>query len=199
MFEIETSINDLLNELKLGNLPDPIIYQYYKRLNNRVIVINEEIGTDLLETAILPLMEMDDDSGKPIEIIINTIGGSVYDGFSLVDIIEKIKTPLTIHIMSTAASMGLLIAMAGKNNPNVKTVCHPFSVGLLHSGSQYIEGTTHAVKDAFNFSQHYEEKIKEYILSHTNIDKNLYDMIERKEYWMDSDEMFRLGIVDKII
>ena len=145
-------------------------------------------------------MEMDNDgTNKPIEIFISTIGGEIYSGFNFVDQIEKAKSPVIIHIMSMAASMGFLIAMAGKNNPNVKTVCHPFSVGLLHSGSQYMEGSVHAVKDAFDFSQHYEDKIKDYILSHTKIDEDLYAKIERKEYWMDADEMKRLGIVDEII
>lgn len=176
------------------------MYQYYKCLHNRQIIINEQIGDNLLETAILPFIQMDSDgSGKPIEIIISTIGGEIYNGFNFIDQIEKAKTPTTIHIMAMAASMGFLISMAGKNNPNVKTVCHPFSVGLLHSGSQYMSGSAHSVKDAFNFSQHYEEKIKNYILSHTKIDEDLYEKVERKEYWMDSDEMMRLGIVDEII
>lgn len=176
------------------------MYQYYKCLHNRQIIINEQIGDNLLETAILPFMQMDNDgSGKPIEIIISTIGGEIYNGFNFIDQIEKAKTPTTIHIMAMAASMGFLISMAGKNNPNVKTVCHPFSVGLLHSGSQYMSGSAHSVKDTFNFSQHYEEKIKNYILSHTKIDEDLYEKVERKEYWMDSDEMMRLGIVDEII
>lgn len=176
------------------------MYQYYKCLHNRQIIINEQIGDNLLETAILPFMQMDNDgSGKPIEIIISTIGGEIYNGFNFIDQIEKAKTPTTIHIMAMAASMGFLISMAGKNNPNVKTVCHPFSVGLLHSGSQYMSGSAHSVKDTFNFSQHYEEKIKNYILSHTKIDEDLYEKVERKEYWMDSDEMVRLGIVDEII
>ena len=183
-----------------NTLPDPVIYQYYKQLKNRRIIINSEISDDLLEYAIIPFMEMDnDDTGRPIEIMITTVGGEIYSGFNLVDQIEKAKSPVTIHIMSMAASMGFLIAMAGKNNPNVKTVCHPFSVGLLHSGSQYMEGSAHAVKDTFDFSQHYEEKIKNYILTHTNIDEKLYEKIERKEYWMDADEMKRLGIVDSII
>ena len=200
MFIIELTLDELLAELSPKSLPDPILYQYYKNLLNRKIVINEQIGDSLLETATLPFIEMDnDDSGKPIEIIISTVGGEIYSGFNFVDQIEKAKCPVTIHIMSMAASMGFLIAMAGKNNPNVKTVCHPFSVGLLHSGSQYMEGSAHAVKDTFDFSQHYEEKIKEYILSHTNIDETLYDKIERKEYWMDADEMLRLGIVDEIL
>lgn len=181
-------------------LPDPIIYQYYKHLNNRKIIINEQIGDGLLETAILPFIEMDNDgTSKPIEIIIATPGGDIYSGFNFIDQIEKAKSPVTIHIMSMAASMGFLIAMAGKNNPNVRTVCHPFSVGLLHSGSQYMSGTAHAVKDTFDFSQHYEEKIKKYILTHSKIDSALYDKIERKEYWMDADEMVRLGIVEEIV
>ncbi len=190
-------LSDLVTDT---TLPDPTIYQYYKQLKNRRIIINAEIGDDLLEYATLPFMEMDNDgSNEPIEIIISTVGGEIYSGFNFVDQIEKAKSPVTIHIMSMAGSMGFLIAMAGKNNPNVKTVCHPFSVGLLHSGSQYMEGSAHAVKDTFDFSQHYEEKIKDYILSHTKIDENLYEKIERKEYWMDADEMKRLGIVDEII
>lgn len=194
------TLEDLMAALLPKGLPDPILYQYYKNLEDRKIIINEQIGDGLLETAILPFMEMDNDgTNKPIEIFISTIGGEIYSGFNFVDQIEKAKSPVIIHIMSMAASMGFLIAMAGKNNPNVKTVCHPFSVCLLHSGSQYMEGSVHAVKDAFDFSQHYEDKIKDYILSHTKIDEDLYAKIERKEYWMDADEMKRLGIVDEII
>lgn len=197
--------NDLIEiieglKLKPTGLPDYTMYQYYKNLKNRKIIINQVIADDLLELAILPFMEMDNDgSGQPIEIILSTVGGEIYSGFNFVDQIERAKSPVVIHIMSMAASMGFLIAMAGKNNPNVKTVCHPFSVGLLHSGSQYMEGTTHAVKDTFDFSQQYEEKIKQYILSHTKLDEATYDKVERKEYWMDADEMLRLGIVDEII
>ena len=197
---IDIGLDELVATLQPNGLPDPIMYQYYKNLLNRKIIINEQIGDGLLETAILPFMEMNEDgTGKPIEIIISTPGGEIYSGFNFVDQIENAKVPVTIHIMSMAASMGFLIAMAGKNNPNVKTVCHKFSVGLLHSGSQYMEGSVHAVKDTFNFSQHYEEKIKQYILSHSNIDEDLYEKVERKEYWMDADEMIRLGIVDEII
>lgn len=193
-------LSDILNSVDSSNLPDPVLYTYYKMLEQRIIIINDEIGDDLLETAIVPYMTMDSDgSGQPIEIIISTVGGDIYSGFNLVDQIERAKTPTTIHIMSMAASMGTLIAMAGKNNPNVKTVCHPFSVGLIHSGSQYMEGSSHAVKDTFDFSQHYETKIKNYILSHSKITEDYYDKIERKELWLDADEMYRLGIVDEIL
>ena len=194
-------LQDLLkSSIEINTLPEPSEYQYFKGLANRRLIINDEVSDAIIDRITLPFMEMDNDgTGDPIEIILNTVGGDIYSGFNFVDMIEKAKSPVTIHIMGMAASMGTLIAMAGKNNPNVKTVCHPFSVGLLHSGSQYMEGTAHAVKDTFNFSQHYEDKIKSYILSHTNIDEDLYERIERKEYWMDAQEMLRLGIIDEIV
>lgn len=197
---MEVNILDIIDALKPQGLPDYTLYQYYKNLEKRKIIINEPIADNLLELAVMPFIEMDNDgTNQPIEIILSTAGGDVYDGFNFVDQIEKAKSPVIIHIMAMAASMGLLIAMAGKNNPNVKTVCHPFSVGLLHSGSQCMEGTAHAVKDAFNFSQQYEEKIKNYVLSHTKLDEETYEKVERKEYWMDANEMLRLNIVDEII
>ena len=100
------TLEDIAEVLKPSGLPDPILYQYYKNLENRKIIINEQIGDGLMETAVLPFMEMDNDgTGKPIEILISTIGGEIYNGFSLVDQIEKAKSPVTIHIMSMAASM----------------------------------------------------------------------------------------------
>jgi ATP-dependent protease ClpP protease subunit len=62
-----------------------------------------------------------------------------------------------------------------------------------------MQGSTHAVRDTFKFSEKYEDKIKEYILSHTNIDETMYNEIERQEFWMDANDMLKYGIVNEII
>lgn len=189
-------LNDLLND----NAIDPIQYQYYKHLKDRKIIINDDITSNILEMAVLPLIEMDNDgSGKPIEIYLNTDGGSVYDGFTLVHAIESAKSPIIVRIFGTAASMGILIAMAGYKSDNVQVVCSPYSVGLIHSGSQYMSGSTHQIRDTFRFSERYSQIIKDYILSHTTIDEKMYDEIERQEFWMTADDMLKYGIVNKIV
>ena len=189
---------DLSEALKSNTLPSPIDYQYYKCLENNTILINQEISECLVEYAIIPLMNMDaDENVKHIDILINTVGGDIYTGFAMVSVLEKLKTDTTIRIIGMAASMGGLIAMA--KNPNIKVVCDKWSVGLIHSGSQYMEGSAHAVKDTFKFSERYEEKIKAYILSHTEISEEMYKEIERQEFWMDADDMLKYGIVDEII
>jgi len=189
---------DLSEVLKSNSLPSPIDYQYYKCLQNNKIIINQEISDSLVEYAIIPLMQMDEDESiDEIEILLDTGGGDIYVGFALVSVLEHLKTKTTIRIIGMAASMGGLIAMA--KSPNLKVVCDKWSVGLIHSGSQYMEGSTHAVKDTFKFSERYEEKIKAYILSHTKISEEMYKEIERQEFWMDADDMLKYGIVDEII
>lgn len=176
----------------------PEMYQYYKGLESNRIIINDEINESLVEYAVLPLLQMDEDENvKHIDIVLNTPGGQIYDGFVLVDVLERITTPTTITVMGMAASMGCLILMV--KNPVVKKVCYPFSVGLIHSGSKYLSGSAHSVRDTFKFSEKYEQKIKEYILSHTNIDEQMYEEIERQEFWCDADTMLELGIVDEIL
>ncbi len=181
-------------------LPNPITYQYYKQLGKRRIILDDEIDKDVLEKVILPYMDMcEENPNAPIEIIVNTIGGELYSGMSIVDVLDATNTPTTIVIMNMAASMGLYISMAGKNNPKVKTICRKHSVGLLHSGFMFMEGSAHSVRDTFNFNQRYEEKIKDYILSHSKITDEIYQKYERTECWMDAEDMLRFGIVDEII
>lgn len=191
---------DLVTLLQDGNLPDPCIYQYYKNLNNRRIIINDQIDATLLETVILPLLEMDNDgTGKPIEIILCTVGGSLFDGLTLCNIIDNLKCPTTITVATYAYSMGSIILMAGYNNPHVKKRCYEFSTALLHSGSSYLEGNSNAVKDQFNFYQTFENKVKEYTLSHSRITEEEYDKMERYEWYMDSATMLEKGLIDEII
>ena len=191
---IELDLTDMMKT----SLPSPVDYQYYKCLKENRILINQDISDCLLEYAIIPLIQMDEDENiDHIEIILNTMGGDIYSGFSMVSVLENLKTKTTIRIIGVAASMGGLIAMA--KNPNLKVICDKWSVGLIHSGSQYMEGSSHAVRDTFKFSERYEKKIKEYILSHTKISEEMYKEIERQEFWMDADDMLKYGIVDEII
>lgn len=195
--ELEVSLDELL-----GNPADlsPSVYQYYKGLSNRTIIINDQITSDIVEEVILPLLEMDNDgTGKPIEIILCTVGGSLFDGMALCDILDNIKCPTTIKVITYAYSMGGLILMAGYNNPNVKKVCYKHSTALLHAGSTYLEGNSSSVKDTFNFHQKYEEKIKKYTLSHSKISEEEYDKMERFEWYMTSETMFEKGLVDEVI
>lgn len=195
--EAEIELDELLGMLQGGY--DPVMEEYKKGLENRTIIINQAVDTSIIEMAVLPLRRMDEDgTGKPITVVLNSPGGALYTGMALVAQLEKMKTPTTVIVEGMACSMGFMFLIAGANNPNVTRVCNKYSIGLLHGGSQLLEGTTHAVKDTFKFSEKYEEIIKDFVVAHTKIDSDTYDRNERVEWYMTSKEMLSLGVVDEI-
>lgn len=179
---------------------DIINNQYENLLKNRIILINDTISNLTIDKVVMPLLQMDNDgTGKKITIYINTNGGSVYDGLCLCNIIEGLKTKTEIIVLGYAYSMGSIILMSGKNNPNVIRKCYPFSTALIHGGSAYVGGTASQVKDYFKFNEKFEKRIADFIVSHTNLTEDDYAAIERYEAYMDSDEMLEKGLVDEII
>lgn len=195
-----TPLYSLEGLLESPSLPDPQIYQYYRNLAKRRIIINDVIDSNIVESAILPLLEMDNDgTGEEIEIVLCTNGGCVFDGMALCDVIDGLKTKTTITILTYGYSMGSLIAIAGFNNPNVTKRCYKHSTCLFHGGVTYLEGNSNAVKDTFEFYQKYDEKIKEYTISHSKITEDEYHRLERYEWYMTAETMLEKGIVDEII
>ena len=179
---------------------DPLLMQYYKGLKNRIFYITDEIHEETTSLVTIPLKEADDDGTlRPITIYLNTPGGSVHDGFTLVSVIQQLKSPTTIVVLGYAYSMGALILMAGYQNPNVKRVCYHFSTALMHGGSQLVSGSNAAVKDYFHFSERFEKRIADFVISHSKISEEEYKKVDRHELYYDSDQMLELGIVDEII
>lgn len=191
-------INELISQL--SSSADPIMYQYFKRLSQRTIIINEDISDASIETVILPLLELDNDgTGEKITIYLNTNGGDVGVGLTICDVISKLKTPTELILLANGYSMGSLILMSGYNNSNVTRKCYPFSTALIHAGSTYIGGTSMQVRDFHNFQERYEEKIRKYIISHSNITEEEYEKMERYEWYLTSEDMVEKKLIDEII
>lgn len=90
----------------------------------RKILLSEEINAASVKAIIEKIMEInaDDDAKeqdyrdwerKPIKLFINSFGGSVYDGLSLVDIIKQSRTPIHTISVGSSMSMGFWIYLAG--------------------------------------------------------------------------------------
>jgi ATP-dependent Clp protease protease subunit len=180
---------------------DPTNYQYFNNLlNNRTIVFNKEIDETVVEHIALPLLEFEKDKSQdPITLIISTVGGSVSDGLFLCNIIDNYTKPLNIIVLGYAASMGTIILAAGAHNPNVTRKCYPFSYALLHAGFTNFGGETLSAEDAMAFNKKINDKVKQFILTHTKISEAEYTANERKQWFLDADDLYKYGFVDEII
>ena len=173
--------------------------QYKEGLKSRELFLDGSIEENLASEIILPLLRMQKENNNPIKLYINSPGRNIMDGMVLCDIIDHIQCPLTIEILGYAYSMAGYIAMAGANNPNVKKVCHKHSFGLIHAGSIGFSGDARKAKQVQNFYDRIDDLIKDYLLSHTKITQEQYEEKIDVEWYLTSDEMLELGIVDEII
>lgn len=193
-------LEDLTDLLDIQSI-DPATYQYFTQLlNNRTIIFNQEVDERIFERVIIPLLDFEkDNSQDPVTLLIATVGGSLSDGFVLCNIIDQYKKPLNIIIFGYAASMGTIILAAGSNNPNVTRMCYPFSYALLHAGSTAFSGESLSVEDAMDFNKRIDNKVRQFITSHTKVTPEEYKEHERKQWFFDADEMLKYGFVDAII
>lgn len=195
----EISLDAILTQ-SFSAAPTPLVYQYFKGLSNRQVLFNDEVDEDVIESVILPLLQFDNDgTGEPIELLVNTNGGDIYTGMAICDVIDRMRTPLTVKILSNAMSMGAMIAMAGFQNDKVKTVCYPHAVFLIHDGSSYLSGSLGQVRDAYTFREKYEQMIDNYILTHSKISKKLYDEQKGHEWYLTAGDALEYGIVDEVL
>lgn len=168
--------------------------------NSRTIIFNQEVDERIVERVAIPLLDFEqDNSNDPVTLILSTIGGSVSDGFILCNIIDQYTKPLNIIVLGYAASMGTIILAAGANNPNVTRKCYPFTYALLHAGSTAFSGESLSVQDTLEFNRRVDDKVKQFITSHTKISEDEYLQHERKQWFLDADDMLKYGFVDEII
>lgn len=192
------------NEIKISETYN---YEYSDKFDiedneQRRIYINSEIDENIVDTAIYHILRynrLDKDtpivSREPIKIYINSPGGSVADGYSLIDAIKLSKTPVYTINLANCLSMALLIFISGH-----KRFCMPHAEFLLHDGSSGCFDSVSKMQDRLKFeSEQIDKMTKEYILSNTSITKEQYEMNMRKEWYFLPQEGKSIGVVDSII
>ena len=133
---------------------------------------------------------------KPIKILINSYGGSIPAGFTIIDAINLSKTPVYTINIGTAYSMGLAILVAGH-----KRYSYPSATFLFHEGSTDIGGQIDAGKFK-NYSKFYEmllEKLKTHFPANTKITEDLYKEKYRDDWWFFTDEAIKYGFCDTVV
>ena len=171
-------------------------------LADRKLFINDEIDGVVIDTIVYQIMRFNaQDKGKsvedrlPIKLYINSNGGSVTDGYGLIDAILTSKTPVYTINQAMCASMGFLIFIAGD-----KRYTMPHAEFLMHDGSNYAMGSTAKMKDRMDFELgELENMTKEYIISRTKITEDLYKEKYRMEWYFLPKTAKNYGVADFII
>lgn len=174
---------------------------YLQDLRQRKIYLFDEISQTSVPSIVRHILQFNrDDEGIPVEdrapilLYVTSNGGSIDDGFELIDAILTSITPVYTINLGYQYSMGFLIGLAGHRRfamPNAKF--------LMHDGASCVFDSGAKAQDRMEFNRRVEQRIKDYVVRRTNITPDEYDSKLRVEWYMFSDEAKQRGVIDFII
>jgi ATP-dependent protease ClpP protease subunit len=130
----------------------------------------------------------------PINLHIQSSGGSLLNAFYIVDLIENSDIPINTYVDGYAASAASLISVVGK-----KKFMTENSMIMIHQLSSVKEGKYQELDDDMQNINMLMNKIKRVYLKHTNIPEPLLDSILNHDIWLDSETCKKYGLIDSIL
>lgn len=165
-------------------------------------VDNESIGQ--LTWNILHQLAEDDEKDKkekdykrePIKIYINSYGGSIYDMWGLIDVIQNSKTPIYTYCTGYAMSAAFKIFLAGH-----KRYCYKHSTFLVHQLSGCNCGKYLDLKNEISEYDRLNNDIEKYILSRTKFTEDKIEEIwnKKQDFYFNADDAVKYGVVNEVL
>lgn len=192
-----------MDELLFGITKEDDIYTEIikNNLNDRRIVINQEITDDLLESVVLMIMKwnaedkyIQEDKRKKIYIYINSDGGCCVMGNNILSAIKCSRTPVITVGFAKCASMASYILAAGHER-----YCFPTTIVLYHDGQTGYVSSGNKGKDIQRFYDELDERMKKFMVENTGMTEEFLEEIKDREYYMFAEEAKERNIVDSII
>lgn len=167
---------------------------------HHIYLFDKEVSEASVRGCIAQLVTWERLAPEPItvEIIIDSPGGSVFDGFALIDHVAAMHT--RGHVVNTttlgmAASMAGVLAMVGRRRRMGAN-----SMFLIHEIAFGATGTMGKIEDQVALAEKLQDRIATLFASRSNLSKlKIRRMQRRKDLWLDSDECLKYGLVDEVI
>ena len=173
---------------------------FSKLLKERIIMVGaDDINLESANMLIAQLLYLDSESDKPINMYINSPGGSVHAGLAIYDTMQQIKSPVNTICMGIAMSFGAVLLTAGAKGsrsslPHSRIMIHQ---PLIHGGG--ISGQATDIAIEAKEMEFCKVQLTELLAFHTG---KTYEQVredcERNRY-MTPLEAKEYGLIDYII
>jgi ATP-dependent Clp endopeptidase proteolytic subunit ClpP len=173
-----------------------------KRINNHIYFYSE-VTRETIFALIMHIKEAEEETlitsiklhleTIPIFLHINSKGGSVFDAFNAIDVIQSCRMPIHTIIEGATASAGTLISVVGKKRYITKN-----AFMLIHQLSSACWGKMSEIEDEFENLQELTEKIKEVYSENTKIPKKELSNLLQHDLWLNSSKTLKYGLADEL-
>jgi ATP-dependent Clp protease protease subunit len=173
-------------------------YDIYSRLlRDRVIMLDTDVNETSASLIVAQLLFLEsEDPDSDVHFYINSPGGSVIAGLSILDTMRFIKCDVSTIVMGQAASMGSLLASSGAKG---KRLMLPSARHMIHQVSSGTRGTAIDMKIALEETLKLNEYLTRIYVENTG---KTYEQLEQdmsRDKFMSAQESVEYGLVDRVI
>ncbi len=168
-----------------------------RMMMDRIIWLAGPVNDRMSTIVQAQLMYLDKLDGKSdISLYVDSPGGSVKSGLSMVDVINYISADIVTINTGMAASMGSILLGAGTKG---KRFSLPFSKVMLHQVSYGASGNIQDVRVTVQESEKYNDILFGLLGSYTDKDPQQVMEDAKRDFWLTSEEAVAYGIIDKVL
>jgi len=183
----------------MDRLPDGEIMSrdiYSRLLEDRIIFLYDDLDSDVGNNIITQLLYLSGVSEDPINIYINSEGGSVIDALALYDTIKFVKPIIKTTCIGQACSASALLLAAGSKG--YRSALQNSRV-LLHQVRGGVSGSLDEMQAYSNESSRIMDLYTNILSGLTGKEFSELEKDMKKEFFMDAKEALLYGLIDNVI
>lgn len=175
-------------------------YDLYSRLlKERIVFFTGTVETNMCNIMIAQLLFLEaENAEQPINMYINSDGGSVYDGLGVYDVMQYIKCPVHTYVTGMAASMGSFLSQAGE--PGHRYVL-PQATTMIHQPSSGTRGKVTDMEIDLHESIRIKKDLTALYVKHNSKGKTYDEFVQLldRDRWLTAQQAVDLGLADHIV
>lgn len=169
---------------------------FSRMMMDRIIWLTGPVN-DMMSTVVCAqLMFMDNLDNKDITLHVDSPGGSVKSGLSMVDVMNYVKSDIVTINTGMAASMGSILLGAGTKG---KRFSLNFSRVMLHQVSSGAYGNIQDMRITLAETEKYNKILFGLLGEYTNKEPEQVIQDAQRDLWLSAEDAVAYGIVDSII
>jgi ATP-dependent Clp endopeptidase proteolytic subunit ClpP len=140
-------------------------------------------------------MRSDEKKEDPVNIVINSDGGDVYEALGMIDFIQSLNVKVNTICRGRAMSAAALLLCAGTG---VRAASKNSTI-MFHEMSSGIYGKSSDMKANVQHMEKLEEVLVQIMSENSNKDAKFWKETTLKDYYLSPEEALGLGVIDSII
>ena len=169
---------------------------FSRLLRDRILWVAGGVNDQMSTVVQAQLMFLDNTSSDDITMHIDSPGGSVKSGLSMVDVMEYIKCDIRTVNTGMAASMGSVLLGAGTKG---KRASLRHSKTMLHQSSGGFRGNIQDAEIDWQEWQKVNHELFVLLGDYCGKDPEVVKKDASRDLWLSADEALDYGIIDEVI